>query len=49
MGHQLHAMIEVDVVAAMYRPDYVFQDLPGVVFRAPGIGSRALANISWHF
>ena len=49
MGQHLHALIEVDVVAPMYRPDYVFQDVPGVVFRAPGIGSRALTDISWHF
>ena len=49
MGQHLHASIEVDVLAPMYRPDYVFQDVPGVVFRAPAVGGRALADISWHF
>jgi hypothetical protein len=49
MGQHLVASMEVDVVAPMYRPDYVFQDVPGVVFRAPAIGGRALADISWHF
>jgi hypothetical protein len=49
MGQHLHALLEVDVIAPMYRPDYVFQDVPGVVFRAPAVGVRALADISWHF
>jgi hypothetical protein len=49
MGRHLHATMEVDVIAPMYRPDYVFQAVPGVVFRAPALGGRALAEISWHF
>jgi hypothetical protein len=49
MGQHLYALVEVDVIAPMYRPDYVFQDVPGVVFRAPAVGGRALADISWHF
>jgi len=49
MGQHLHALVEVDVIAPMYRPDYVFQDVPGVVFTAPAVGGRALADISWHF
>jgi hypothetical protein len=49
MGRHLHAFMEVDVFAPMYRPDYVFQDVPGVVFTAPAVGGRALAQISWHF
>jgi len=49
MGQHLHALMEVDVVAPLYRPDYVFQDVPGVVFRAPAVGGRALADLSWHF
>jgi hypothetical protein len=49
MGQHLYALLEADVVAPMYRPDYVFQDVPGVVFRAPAVGGRALADLSWHF
>jgi hypothetical protein len=49
LGQHLHAFMEVDVLAPMYRPDYVFQDVPGVVFRAPAVGGRALAEVSWHF
>jgi hypothetical protein len=49
MVQHLHAFMEVDVFAPMYRPDYVFQGVPGVVFTAPAVGGRALAEISWHF
>ena len=49
MGQHLRVLMEVDVVAPMYRPDYVFQDIPGVVFKAPAVGGRALADISWHY
>jgi hypothetical protein len=49
MGQHLRVLMELDVVAPMYRPDYVFQDIPGVVFKAPAVGGRALADISWHF
>ena len=49
MGRHLYALMEVDVVTPLYRPDYVFQDVPGVVFRAPAVGGRALADLSWHF
>jgi hypothetical protein len=49
MGRRLYASLEVDIVAPLYRPDYVFQDVPGVVFRAPAVGGRALADLSWHF
>ena len=49
MGQHLHASIEMDVVAPLYRPDYVFQDVPGVVFRAPAVGGRALAELSAHY
>jgi hypothetical protein len=49
MGHHLRVLMEVDVVAPMYRPDYVFEDIPGVVFKAPVVGGRALAEISWRF
>jgi hypothetical protein len=49
MGQHLRTSMEVDVVAPMYRPDYVFQDVPGTVFNAPAVGGRALADVSWHF
>lgn len=49
IGQHLRTSMEVDVVAPMYRPDYVFQDIPGVVFKAPAVGGRALADASWHF
>jgi len=48
-GRYLRATLEVDVLMPLHRPDYVFQDVPGVVFRAPAVGSRALAAIACHF
>jgi hypothetical protein len=47
-GH-LRASIEMDVLAPLYRPDYVFQDIPGVVFKAPPVGTRALVDVSFQF
>jgi hypothetical protein len=49
MGQHLRVLVEMDVVAPTYRPDYVVQDVPGVVFRAPAVGGRALADVSWNF
>jgi hypothetical protein len=49
IGPHLRASMEADVVVPMYRPDYVFQDVPGVVFKAPAVGGRALVEVSWHF
>ena len=49
MGRHVYTLMEVDVVAPMYRPDYVFQDVPGVVYRPPALGGRALAVVSWKF
>jgi len=48
-GRYLRTTLEVDVLMPLHRPDYVFQDVPGVVFRAPAVGSRALAAIACHF
>ena len=48
-GQYLRTLLEVDVLLPLHRPDYVFQDVPGVVFRAPAVGSRALAAIACHF
>jgi len=48
-GRYLRATLELDVLMPLHRPDYVFQDVPGVVFRAPAVGSRALAAIACHF
>jgi hypothetical protein len=48
-GRYLRSVLEVDLLIPLHRPDYVFQDVPGVVFRAPAVGSRALAAIACHF
>ena len=48
-GRYLRMLLEVDVLLPLHRPDYVFQDVPGVVFRAPAVGTRALAAIACHF
>jgi len=48
-GRYLRSVLEVDVLMPLLRPDYVFQDVPGVVFRAPAVGTRALAAIACHF
>lgn len=45
----LRTSIEVDALAALYRPDYVFENTPGVVFKAPAVGGRALLGVSWQF
>lgn len=45
----LRTSLEVDALASLYRPDYVFDDLPGVVFKAPALGGRALIEGSWQF
>jgi hypothetical protein len=49
VGQHLRISLEVDVVAPLYRPDYVFDGVPGVVFRAPAVGGRARVDVSWHF
>jgi hypothetical protein len=45
----LHATIEVEALAPLYRPAYVFEDIPGVVFMAPPVGGRTLVELSWQF
>ena len=49
MGRHLCGLLEFDVLFPLYRPSYVFQDLPGVVFQAPAVGVRALAGMGWRF
>jgi hypothetical protein len=49
MGSHLRASLEIDVLFPMYRPEYVFQDVPGVVFQAPAAGGRALTGVAWRF
>jgi hypothetical protein len=49
LGQHLRTSLEVDILAPMYRPAYVFQDVSGVVFQAPAIGGRALVDIAWRF
>ena len=49
LGQHLRASLEVDILAPTYRPAYVFEDVPGVVFQAPAVGGRALTDISWRF
>jgi hypothetical protein len=49
MGRHLCGSLEFDVLFPVYRPSYVFQDLPGVVFQAPAVGLRALAGMGWRF
>jgi hypothetical protein len=49
MGQHLRGSAEIDVLFPLYRPAYIFQDLAGVVFRAPIVGGRLLAGIEWRF
>jgi hypothetical protein len=46
---QLRTSVEVDALASLYRPDYVFDEIPGVVFKAPLVGGRVLIDLSWQF
>ena len=43
------ALSMVDALASLYRPDYVFDDIAGVAFKAPALGGRALIEGSWQF
>lgn len=49
LSKHLHTSVEVDVLAPLYRPDFVFLDMPGVVFKAPVVGGRAVFELSWAF
>jgi hypothetical protein len=49
LGQHLRASLEGDILVPTYRPAYVFEDLPGVVFQAPAVGGRAVTDISWRF
>ncbi|HVY37334.1 MAG TPA: hypothetical protein VHM31_05345 [Polyangia bacterium] len=49
VSEHLRTSVEVDALAPLYRPDYVFDEIPGVVFKAPPLGGRALIDLSWQF
>lgn len=49
LSDHLRTSLEVDALAPLYRPDYVFDEIPGVVFKAPPLGARALIDLSWQF
>lgn len=49
LGQHLRASLEVDILAPTYRPAYVFEGVPGVVFQSPAVGGRALTEFSWRF
>jgi hypothetical protein len=49
LTEHLRTAVEIDALAPLYRPDYVFDGFPGVVFKAPPVGGRALIDLSWQF
>lgn len=49
VSRHLRTSFELDVLAPLYRPSYVFADIPGVVFKAAAVGGRALVELSWQF
>jgi hypothetical protein len=49
MGRHLFGGVEVELMFPLYRPEYVYQDLPGVAFQAPALGGRALLGMGWRF
>jgi hypothetical protein len=49
VGHHLLLVLQADALVPIWRPEYVFRNLPGVVFRAPAVGGRFLAGIAWRF
>ena len=49
VSKHLRASVEVDALASLYRPVYVFEEIPGVIFKAPAVGGRALVDLSWQF
>ena len=49
VSKHLRTSVEVDALVSLYRPDYVFEEIPGVVFKAPAVGGRVLVDLSWQF
>ncbi|HVT10246.1 MAG TPA: hypothetical protein VHO67_22455 [Polyangia bacterium] len=49
LAQHIRASLELDALAPLYRPAYVFDQIPGVVFEAPPLGGRALFDLSWQF
>jgi hypothetical protein len=49
LGGHVRATLHGDVLLPVWRPAYVFSEVPGAVFRAPAVGGRALASIGWRF
>jgi hypothetical protein len=49
LGRHLEAALNLDVLAPLWRPSYVFAGTSGSVFQAPPVGARALASIMWRF
>ena len=49
LSEHLRTAVEVDALAPLYRPDYVFDGFSGAVFKAPPVGGRALIDLSWAF
>jgi hypothetical protein len=49
VSKHLRTSVEVDALASLYRPNYVFDEIPGVVFKAPAVGGRALVDLCWQF
>jgi hypothetical protein len=49
VGRHVLPVLQADVLVPIWRPEYIFEDLPGVVFQAPAVGGRLLAGVAWRF
>ncbi len=49
VGRHLLALLQADAMVPVWRPEYVFRDLPGVVYQAPAVGGRLLVGVAWRF
>jgi hypothetical protein len=49
LGARVSVPLHVDALASFVRPDFVFRNVEGVVFRAPLLGLRATVGVEVHF
>jgi hypothetical protein len=49
LGSHLGIPLQIDVLAPLLRPEYVFEGVEGRVYQAPAVGLRARGGISWRF
>lgn len=49
LGNHIEIPIQIDVLAPLLRPEYVFEGAAGYVYQAPPVGLRVHGGVSWRF